>query len=986
MKRKVLIAVISCMVIMLVTAVWQGTKEKVFAGETVQAVQAGDTFKDENGFITYTITSAGGEKTCAVTDFIDVIYDGEAYSYATRFIIPEQVTWNGEIYTVTAIESKYRSLDTEYVMEFEIPATIQSINTSYFEFDMPREEAEGIRITLKCAPSAFKHLKMFNVNSSAIESIIYVPREYLEEYKELLTGKTGCTFYDNDIEARTYTELPVAAIGDENVLPSGFYYSGSYYRILDPGKKTVSLITKTGSRGMGTTYEQPAYVYYRDEKYTVTRIEYYAYCNVFYDNFFELRLPSTITEIEPKSIGWTVTKLDLSKTQIRTIPSNLVNSGYDEYDEPAVLREVILPETCKKIKKYAFYNCSKLKSISIPAGVRKIGYHALNKTCKKIYIEGSLPKGITRQRMKKTSIYVESDVYQQALETLIKNISLGKCSIAVRSSDPQSEAEDKPEEDNETKPRDEEPEKSDRGEDGQYNTETEETEYNDAYFMETAPAQADLFGLSDEYALIGYGEDAPELWYCWKTSDGMKGLELICDMDGEPEQMSFYDYSQENTEDPANDGNDSYGTGEGNEETIWKVVNDLAEARKAYAEKAMNAAETIFAKAKGKLREADTADISDSPDGIRYHFVRVENETDMPLNYVNISVDPKTGRVIRFDRSWDDNIEFPVPEKLISADEAMKKYENELSLRPTYKRYYETVFDEEEYENVTNEIVRLEYAPANQGVRIDAFTGEAYVRTPETDTDSILHRVYDQELLEVFEKPVKKKNRSRFIRQNGLISEDAAVSVLIGNNRLNTEGITGVDAGLFTGIGDTPYWKISYENGSSCAIIDAKTGRLILFDGRLLQNDYQGIYTKSECKQIAKRFVKEMSAEMYSQMKIVSSAAEYESAGETGGSKKTLSTCKFLFRRQNSRLEYADNDIEVTVDARSGKIVHFRFIMPDKLQKEYSDVSVTPHEAFTGLMELSRMKLEYELQSEPTEGADGKIKKIVKLVYIPVLE
>ncbi len=953
-----------------------------------EGAETGDTFTDAEGFITFTITSVDGDKTCAVTDFCDVVYDGKKYIYADKFIVPERIVYEGEKYTVTAIESKYSSISTEYVTEFEIPATIQSINTSYFEFDFTREEAEAIRITLKCAPSAFLHLKMIDVNSPAIESIIYVPQDYLEEYREFLDGKTGCTFYDNDIEARTYTELPVAAIGDENVLPAGFYRDGTYYRILDPEKKTVSVITKVGNRGMGASYEQPAKVYYRDTEYTVTKVEYYAYCNVFYDRYFELKLPSTITEIEPKSIGWTVTKLDLSETQIVTIPSNLVNSGYDEYDEPSVLREAVLPKTCKKIKKYAFYNCKELKSITIPAGVKKIGYHALNKTCKKIYIEGELPKGIAKQYMKKTKVYVGSEIYEQALETLIRKISLGKCSVVKMNPGEADTQAEKEKEDSLKASGDKEQENDGKASDGKAPEDNEDgkssgefaaIEYDDRFFMDTAPKYAALFGLTEEFILSGYGEDAPELWYYWKTADGLKKLELICDMEGRPWQMSFSDYSSETDDNIAGSDPDK--------ENYYSI--------------ALETAETVFPDARGKLYAADKDVRLDAEGNVEFHFIRVENDIDVPLNYVNIRISTKTGILTWFTREWDDNAEFNLPEKLIPSDEAVEKYEKALGIRPVYRRYFETVFDEQEYETVTKEIIRLEYSPINPGVRIDAFTGEAFTYSPESEPDSIMHQVYDHSLLESCEKIVSSAKLKKYVKKYDLVSAEKAKAVISENTRLtHNEDFDLLDADLYTSIGNITYWKIMYADGSTCAMIDAKTGRLIMFDGSGLQDESHDSFTKSDCKRIAKYFLKEMSSETYRQLKL-------------NNTKKTADGFRFIFTRQMNQSEYADNNIAITVDAKSGKIIIFEFVRPDNLQMEsigssiedslstehsyintlsanplllkaYSDVTLTPHEAFLRWMELVELKLEYVLHRDPVPDKPGKYTAIGQLMYVPV--
>ena len=83
----------------------------------------------------------------------------------------------------------------------------------------------------------------------------------------------------------------------------------------------------------------------------------------------------------------------------------------------------------KKIAGYAFNKCANLKSLTLPATVKKIGYYAIDKTCTKLTIEAGLPEGILNQTLKNTVIYVKPEYYIDALEVLIKQVSTGKCEV-----------------------------------------------------------------------------------------------------------------------------------------------------------------------------------------------------------------------------------------------------------------------------------------------------------------------------------------------------------------------------------------------------------------------------------------------------------------------------------------------------------------------------------------------------------------------------
>ena len=64
-----------------------------------------------------------------------------------------------------------------------------------------------------------------------------------------------------------------------------------------------------------------------------------------------------------------------------------------------------------------------------PEKVTKIGCYAIGKTCCELIFEGKVPSGMVNQKMKKTVIRVKPDYYIDALELLIKPVSLGRCEV-----------------------------------------------------------------------------------------------------------------------------------------------------------------------------------------------------------------------------------------------------------------------------------------------------------------------------------------------------------------------------------------------------------------------------------------------------------------------------------------------------------------------------------------------------------------------------
>ena len=158
----------------------------------------------------------------------------------------------------------------------------------------------------------------------------------------------------------------------------------------------------------------------------MTEVDYFA----FYDIKGIVKLPKSITKIAKECFGQYVTKVDLSETKVKTIPSDLFLNYGDNDDSDPIVSEVILPKGCKKIESNAFYRCKNLKNITIPKKVTKIGEKAFNKKCKTYYIKGdTLPSGLEIQPMKKATIYVKSTLLSKAKKVLKSRISAGDCVV-----------------------------------------------------------------------------------------------------------------------------------------------------------------------------------------------------------------------------------------------------------------------------------------------------------------------------------------------------------------------------------------------------------------------------------------------------------------------------------------------------------------------------------------------------------------------------
>ncbi len=152
--------------------------------------------------------------------------------------------------------------------------------------------------------------------------------------------------------AMLFTFLPTAAFAASTT----FTVDGIQYTVTDEDAKTVSVTKYTGT---GSTVDIPKNVEYNDTTYTVTII----FSEAFKDaTIASVQIPRTVTGIGPYAFSG-----------CKSLTSVV-------FGEPSALEE---------IRQNAFYGCSKLHTITIPASVNCIGLQAFDSSLKEILYDGT---------------------------------------------------------------------------------------------------------------------------------------------------------------------------------------------------------------------------------------------------------------------------------------------------------------------------------------------------------------------------------------------------------------------------------------------------------------------------------------------------------------------------------------------------------------------------------------------------------------------
>lgn len=382
-----------------------------------------------------------------------------------------------------------------------------------------------------------------------------------------------------------------------------------------------------------------------------------------------------------------------------------------------------------------------------------------------------------------------------------------------------------------------------------------------------------------------------------------------------------------------------------------------------------------------------------------YDFVRYIDGYLFDDNFVNVSVDYTTGKVMSFNADYDYDIEIARPETVITPDKATEILGSRQKMILKYLTKVET--DKETNEKTVKAF--LVYVPETSYLAVDAGTGEIY------DTKSIwqvkntgaaggsLNATFDKMESEGAadeEYRLTEQEKAGLAVLDGLISREEAIKSVTENAYLYLDSaLTAVNANLSqnSGIKKTSYyqndngsyiWNISfsnpvfddkyYSNAYASATVNAENGKLISFYSNL--NDYYYYsnnkldipdvkYTEEQSKEIGEKFLKETVPE-----KLENSI--FKKAGKTNiinyketPEKERISlygAYSFGYNRVNEGVEFPQNYLNVGVDGVTGKVFSFNSNWYTNVEFESPVGIISPEKALVNLVSCDGYGINYE--------------------------
>ncbi|EPR09288.1 YcdB/YcdC domain-containing protein [Ruminiclostridium papyrosolvens] len=309
--------------------------------------------------------------------------------------------------------------------------------------------------------------------------------------------------------------------------------------------------------------------------------------------------------------------------------------------------------------------------------------------------------------------------------------------------------------------------------------------------------------------------------------------------------------------------------------------------------------------------------------GYNINYIRQVNGIKFRSNYINLSVNSYTGKVISYTCNYSKNAKFEDASKIISLNQAQKSFAEKLGL----KLVYNVKFENDKPETY------LSYVPKATNKYIDAVTGEV-----ETATN---YRLYENGASSQYEKlaimdaagtvsniALTPDELEAVNDISNLITKDTADKKLRSISNFNLDSsfkLTNAYLGKDWRNSNSLAWTLAYTKVLDESkkltrelqiTVDAKTGALIEFWANYM-SPTGAVPQKSveQAKSICDETLKALMPDIYTKVKYDDSYITYDSKPEN--------SYRFKYIRMENGVECPDNYISISYDNLSGNIDSF---------------------------------------------------------------
>lgn len=374
-----------------------------------------------------------------------------------------------------------------------------------------------------------------------------------------------------------------------------------------------------------------------------------------------------------------------------------------------------------------------------------------------------------------------------------------------------------------------------------------------------------------------------------------------------------------------------------------------------------------------------------------YQYERRNNGVSLPDNSVSVAVNSVTGEVTYASINWLYDTKVPSSQVKITKEQASALIKENMKMKLVYRSDYYGIYDSKGNRSTKAFLV---YEPTLSYISIDAKTGEVYLTRSEwVDTTNGFNESKESAAADADYGFTSTKLTDQEIAKieelKNLISQDKAISIIIGNSSLYLEDTLKAYSASLTktedASGKSSYvWNVSLSDprevdyskdkdtyrAYAYASVDASTGKILSFYSSMkgyydeTTQTYKKVnvkYNKEESKAILEKFLKKQIPNRF-ENSILSSeedgyVAYYKNDTPVYGG------YSYKYNRVNEKIEYPFNYIYGSVDGVTGKIYYFGTYWDDTVVFESPKGAMTADQAMDYYLGKDGYGLKYEINT-----------------------
>ncbi len=291
-------------------------------------------------------------------------------------------------------------------------------------------------------------------------------------------------------------------------------------------------------------------------------------------------------------------------------------------------------------------------------------------------------------------------------------------------------------------------------------------------------------------------------------------------------------------------------------------------------------------------------------------YIRQENGVLFPSNTMKIYIDNMTGDVTAFSTNWEEDLEFPTTDGIITLEEGQEAFKDQIGLQLVYKFKY-----------VDDKIVPyLVFTNLTGKNHIDAKTGE-FLKS------DMYYGIYNDKIYET-DRELSPAEYKSIENIKDILSKEFVEELI--REKLNMEDefkMYYINFDFDWRNKDESTWSMGFrkedkENPRQVSVVvNAKTGQIKSFYKTVkLDKDKTPQYNKEQSQELAEEFIKKHQPEKYEQVEYVD-WNQYDIVPLEG--EELPRSCSFYFIRKENDAYVSNSGFNLTVDTVTGEVTSY---------------------------------------------------------------